>query len=418
VVLITSASIAIWFLVGRSGSSERERGYQDEHGDTTPRAEDDPANGRIRGCVSRAGAPVPYARLSATVLPHGMSWTSDSAVASANGCYEIVLTAKHLYRKQVALIAAGAGNLVGELLVGVQPARTTEHADIEVGAGLVIRGVVRDEKGAPVRGVFVTDGTARKSETDREGRFAFRAGTAGRLRLRVHPPPDGNIPRELEQTSPVMFDINRLDGEFGGVTLTIEEQVAQPPHSRERRVAGATSYKIKPVSLRPGVEPPRMGWCTAWARRNDGALEATVTNSGFELDLTPPNVRLTCDQMRGFEDNGRDIELPAVSSAIELPVVPTALNGLELGVELRSHPSGARVVGVAAEAENAGLRPGDIVVAVDGISVAGFEHETVYELGFHVPPGHEVRWTIERGGTRATLHAKAPGPVRSPLYLD
>jgi hypothetical protein len=418
-VLVAAVPLAIW-LVARSNtpepSDDRERlhaelarhSYRSGHGDVTPRSENDPKNARIRGCVSRAGKPVPGAKLTAMVWPAGMSFTLDHAVAGADGCYEIVITAKHLRRKQVAEVSVDRP-LVGSLLVPVEPGGTTAQADLEVGAGFVIRGLVRDGKGAAVPRVLVTDGRDRSEvRTDDAGRFAIRVSTAGRAQL--HAP-------EYEGTEPAVFDVTRLDGEVGGVVLTVGDEIVRPGDSHERRVAGATAYTIKSVSMRPNVNPAYEGWCTAWARGKDGELGATVTNSGFELDLTPANVRLTCDQMPGFVDNGRDIDLSTMSSPIEMPVVPIALNGVELGVELRSHPQGARVVGVAAEAKSAGLQKGDIVVAVDAVPVVGFDRRSVYELGFKIPPGQEVTWTIERDGRRTELRAKAPGQLRAPLYL-
>lgn len=421
-LVVAAVPLAVWLVVrsnapDRSDDMERLQAelarhslHRSEHGDVTPRSKNDPKNARIRGCVSRAGRPVPGAKLTAMVWPRGMSFTLDDAVAGPDGCYEIVITAKHLHRKQVAKIYVDRP-LVGGLLVPVEPGGTTAQADLEVGAGFVIRGVVHDGKGVAVPSALVTDGSDRfdRSEvrTDDSGRFAIRISTVGRVQL--HAP-------DYEGTEPVVFDVTRLDGEAGGVVLTVGDEVVRPGSSHERRVAGATVYTIKPVSLRPNANLYG-GWCTAWARGKDGELEATVTNSGFELDLTPANVRLTCDQMAGFEDNGRDIDLSTMSSPIEMPVVPIALNGVELGVELRSHPQGARVVGVAAEAKSAGLQAGDIVVAVDDVPVAGFDCRSVYELGFKIPPGHEVTWTLERGGTRIKLRAKAPGPVRAPIYL-
>src|SRR4051812_10364981 len=109
-VLVAAVPLAIW-LVTRSRAPERsdERDrlqssarllddyppYHDEHGDHTPRSKDDPRNAHVRGCVTRGGKPVPGAKLTATVWPTGMSFTVDNAVAGPDGCYEIVITAKH-----------------------------------------------------------------------------------------------------------------------------------------------------------------------------------------------------------------------------------------------------------------------------------------------------------------------------------
>jgi len=73
---------------------------------------------------------------------------------------------------------------------------------------------------------------------------------------------------------------------------------------------------------------------------------------------------------------------------------------------------------VAAEAKDAGLLAGDIIVAVNFVSVVGFDRRSVYELGFNIPAGPEVAWTIERGDVRRTLHARAPGALQAPLYLQ
>jgi hypothetical protein len=423
-ILAAAVPVAIWLVTRSSAperSDERDRRllreladkyppYHDEHGDHTPRSKDDPKNGHIRGCVTRAGKPVPGAKLTAIVWPTGMSFTVDSAVAGPDGCYEILITAKHLQRKQVAEVYVERP-LVGRLLVPVAPGETTAQADLEVGAGLVIRGVVRDEKGAAVARVLVTDGRDRFDggdvRTDEAGRFAIRIDKTGRVQL--HTP-------EYEGNEAVVFDVTRLDGQVNGVVLTVGAEVVRPASSHERHVAGATAYTIKPVSLQPGANIYG-GWCTAWARRENGELEATVTDSGFELDLTQANVRITCDQMQGFVDNGRDIDVSRMSSPIEMPAVPIELNGVELGVELRAHPLGARVVGVAGEAKTAGLQAGDVVVAIDDVPVAGFDHRSVYELGFRIPPGHEVSWTIERDGARTKLHATAPGSSQPALYM-
>ena len=381
------------------------------HGDVTPRDKDDPKNARIRGCVVRRGEPVPGAEIEVIVWPTNMKFTTDSAVAGADGCYEVVITAKHLRRKRPALIIAGP--LYGSLLVPIEPGRTTPHADIEVGPGFVIRGVVRDSKGAPVPHALVTDGhhhneIRSEAQADAAGRFAIEISTLGRVQLHVH---------EYESTTPAVYDVERLEGELAGVVLTVGNALPRLPTSWARPTPGAAAL-VKLVSVRSGVDLPPGGRCTAWAPGKRGEVEPALTSFGFQIDLPPATVRLTCDDMQGFVGNGRNIELPLRSPLIEMPIVPVILNGVELGVELRAHPNGARVVGVAAEAQAAGLRADDIVVAVDDVPVAGFDHRSVYELGFKVAPGHRVAWTIERGGARIELHAKAPGPLRAPLYIE
>ena len=254
--------------------------YHDEHGDHTPRAKTDPMVARIRGCVSRGGKPVAGATLMATVLPTGMSWTEDSAVTGPDGRYELIVTANHLEGRQVASIVVDGG-LVGALQVEVEPGRTTDQADIEVGAGYVIRGVVRDQSGAVVPGVRVGDERfGKREETDRDGRFALRVRTTGRHRLRVFPGGTEWL-REYEQGAPVIIDVDRLDGDTSGVTLVIGNEIASYGSSWTRSLPGAKSCKITPVSVRPDAPPIVHAWCIGWNLGEGGTLHEKVENSGL-----------------------------------------------------------------------------------------------------------------------------------------
>jgi hypothetical protein len=140
-----------------------------------------------------------------------------------------------------------------------------------------------------------------------------------------------------------------------------------------------------------------------------------VSKEGVNLTYPAQTTRITCGRAGIFVAAGRDIDPAHPPDELEMPFVAHAENGVDLGVELGDR---GRVIGVAAEAEAAGLKANDVVVAVDGVSVAGFDPKASEELGFFVPPGHVVLWTIERAGKRRMLAAVAPGAFAAPIYLD
>jgi carboxyl-terminal processing protease len=73
-----------------------------------------------------------------------------------------------------------------------------------------------------------------------------------------------------------------------------------------------------------------------------------------------------------------------------------------LGVELRAIPEGARVLDVLAggPAERDGVLPGDVIVAVNGATIAGLDLEAISDR-LQGPRGTEVRLTLTRVGRDA-----------------
>ena len=183
-------------------------------------------------------------------------------------------------------------------------------------------------------------------------------------------------------------------------------------------IDGARRLRVVPSSVRPGAPNPlreaSLVRCTAWATNQLGGSVPVVTTTNLDVEVTPATTRITCDDVPDYVVAGRDIDPAQAAGLIEMPFVPHADNAVDLGVELRD---GGRVAGVAAEAKAAGLLPGDVIVAVDGIDVAGYEPHAIDALGFHAVPGHVVTWTIDRAGERRALSAIAPGAYAAPRYL-
>lgn len=386
--------------------------YQDEHGNHTPRAKTDAKNGRIRGCVTRAGKPVANVVVKATVLPTGMSFTTDKASTDASGCYEIVITANHHHRNQIARLSAQE-DFVGGRLVTVDRGQVTTGANFEVGAGFTVSGVVRDAAGAPVAGVTVdADAWVTSRPTGADGRFEVKIWSAGRHRLRVDPAYE----RVVDARTPFVFDVPRLDGALRDVVLVVDDRPKPKVIGPLSNSYPKATLTLVPVSVRAGVSLPDHAWCSAWTREPDGSVRRSVANSSFTLPRMTSTVRITCDEMAGIAAAGLDVDDELQASPATLPIVAIARNGVDLGVELRAHPDGALVVGATVEAAAAGLRAGDVIVAIDGVAVRGWHPESVFELGFRPPPGSAVTWTYRREGREASVRVVAPGLAAPGLY--
>ena len=76
-----------------------------------------------------------------------------------------------------------------------------------------------------------------------------------------------------------------------------------------------------------------------------------------------------------------------------------------LGVQLSADAGGARVATVTSggAADDAGVRKGDVITAVDGTTVDGAEALSA-AVDAH-GPGEQVRLTVRRGGSTRTLTA-------------
>jgi hypothetical protein len=120
-------------------------------------------------------------------------------------------------------------------------------------------------------------------------------------------------------------------------------------------------------------------------------------------------VELSCRGGRIVADEPRlDLDRVPAPAVIELVAVPRELGAIELGATFAADPAGARVTAVADEVAPAGVAVGDILLAVDGVPVAGRSLALVEELAVRVPRGRTVTWRVRRGGRVLTVRIAAP----------
>ena len=139
-------------------------------------------------------------------------------------------------------------------------------------------------------------------------------------------------------------------------------------------------------------------------------------NSGGPLvDLSGQVVGINTARAGGAENIGFAIAInrakPFIERAIEEPEAAQPFLGVvtqdltpdvaaRLGLPVSS---GALVTSVGGAAEAAGIRPGDVIVALEGQEVAGSEELGVIILEHQ--PGQEVEVTVVRGGGQTSLTA-------------
>jgi predicted metalloprotease with PDZ domain len=125
----------------------------------------------------------------------------------------------------------------------------------------------------------------------------------------------------------------------------------------------------------------------------------------FALSASPGVVRVKCySATLAFAPGTVDMDLRD-GAAATIRVIAARSDALDTGVTFTTEPDGARIVGVARRARRAGLRPGDQVRAVNGISLAGLSGAAMFALAFEFSPREQVRWTLERDGRLLTIIA-------------
>ena len=99
---------------------------------------------------------------------------------------------------------------------------------------------------------------------------------------------------------------------------------------------------------------------------------------------------------------------PATAPATEAPAAGAAVS--MLGEVLEETADGLRVIGVlpGSPAEAAGLRAGDVLLAVAGREVAAFADVEELARGLPPPPDGALEVEVLRGGERMTLRASLP----------
>lgn len=383
---------------------------ENEHG-ASRRPLDDPKVARASGVITNNGRPVTDARIEATVHPTGMGWTIDAATSTSDGTFSIPITSTNLKHRQPVVLEVQADGLRGRAVITVGPGEIAEKVAIEVGPGLEIQGRVTDAAGTPAGrydmghvGVCLGDDCA---EVTDDGAFKLTTFERGRHRLQVVAGGVTHSVKEvpLTKVSP-RFAVDRLSGFIGPIALQIDGEAADrmfnAPSWSDSAESGTARVRVIPG--RNASLPATIMCMTAHGGEDiavgDGKTPLVVPTLRFGS-----RSRIDCDA--GDSDSVR-IYVADLNRVIDVPVVAPTTEDVDLGAELRSEPTGARVIDVADEAKTAGLRPGDIVTAIDGISVAGMNIPVVRALGFRLPPGRTAELTILRGTQELRVLLQSP----------
>jgi hypothetical protein len=373
------------------------------------RSASDPMVAHVVGAIMHEGKPVAGALIEATVFPTGMAWTIDEATTTSDGTFSLVVTSGDLTKRQPVDLRVHAGDMSGHLTLMAAPRDTLSDVRIEVGVGVTVHGKIIDGDGFPVtrygtEPVAVCLGASCGKPMD-DGSFTLKSVELGRHRFHVVAGGITYLVSELALTRVAPSVVtDHLAGSIDNIVLHVDGPAARSKYTGTSYSASDLgSARARLVLARGGALPNHLDCSTENGGQDVPAVALTT--------ITVPIVRraghalIDCD-VDDFESIV--IEDPDTSRVIDLPLVRHAFDAIDLGAELRTEASGARVIDVADEAESAGLQRNDIVTAIDGISIAGLRIPTVRELGFRLPPGGSTTWTIRRGGEVVTIHARAP----------
>ena len=133
----------------------------------------------------------------------------------------------------------------------------------------------------------------------------------------------------------------------------------------------------------------------------------TAADGTFRMEVPTGPVSIRC-HMPGSSYADEQFMIDQSTRAITVRAVRQRPGAIVVGAALRPSARGALIAAVADEAEAAGLRAGDLVVAVDGEPIAGMAAEVVEHLGFRLRRGEVRRWTVRRADTTAELRVAMP----------
>jgi uncharacterized GH25 family protein len=320
-----------------------------------------------------------------------------------------------------------------------------------------IRGVVVDERGAPVRARIRTRDRSTPIDTDDRGEFTldpslyFAAAsivTAEAADGRVAYQGDVHVdtPVRLVLRRPARLVVSCSAGVPRRAMISVaqgtlerwvrcgEELDGLPPGRFQIVASLDDGDAIASVDLRAGVRsrhalvtsprrairaravelpagaPIEGADCTAVtaeARRSVlvGRNPLSATDGTFSLMPAEARLRLTCEHPRFIGAETAPFDVSTADGVIEVPMVRQRLDAVDLDVDVRPHPLGAVVIAVSDELAAAGLRAGDVVETVDGVPLAGLDPDSVTELAFRRPAGAELTWEVRRGAERVTVRA-------------
>jgi hypothetical protein len=168
-------------------------------------------------------------------------------------------------------------------------------------------------------------------------------------------------------------------------------------------IKAARTIKGRLVSY-PGDKPLAGFDCDAGIQEGSGRTvrgdpgAKTLADGKFELKISAGKVVVFCDDPQNlFAPGVAEVDLTQQEN-VTVRMVRIHSDGVDAGVEFAVDPTGARLTKVAKLAATAGLQVGDIVTAVDGVSLAGLGKHSIQALVFQLPPGTSSTLTVQRDG--------------------
>lgn len=162
----------------------------------------------------------------------------------------------------------------------------------------------------------------------------------------------------------------------------------------------------------PGDKPLAGFECDAGIRDANGSTVrgdpgATTSAEGkFELKVSGGKILVFCDDpQRLFASGVSEVDL-AQETSTTVRMVRAKTDGVDVGVEFEAVTNGARLTKVTKIAASAGLRVGDVVSAVDGVSLGGLGERSMRALAFMPLTGTSSKLTVQRDGSAQTVVLK------------
>lgn len=335
--------------------------------------------------------PTPPPNASAAVVP-----LPTPALARAGG----VNIADVVERVLPSVVSVSSKRATPSLPFGFGPPGSGLGSGVVVGPGLVVTNnhVVADADELKVKTADKRELPAKVLGTDPKSDLAV---------LEVSGDTKGLVPLELGDSSRLRLgDVVLAVGNPFGVGQTVTQGIVS---AVARTQIGVTDYQFF-IQTDAAINPGNSGGALVdMAGRLVGINTAIYSRTGGSLGIgfaIPVNmVRVVVDSARA---GSPVVRRPWLGATLQ-EVTPDIAESLGL-----KRPAGALVANVSpnSPASQAGLRPGDVIVAIDGQSV---EDPKAFEFRFVTRPlGSKAQLTIERAGrtvsTTVTLEAAPEAP--------